>query len=125
MWCVLLGGGDGSRAGARAGCLRRRTAAEERVERVLGIAERSADREDREAEPGEQQRHADHDAEQGQLARHVRRVERSRQSGLSHPHVAGAVGHGLLCDGIDRGKRGVLGAATRHELRLGVPGLAV
>src|SRR5579871_5378592 len=90
-----LGGGDRSRQDILPLAL-----AEHAVQEALRAAERTADREDQEAETGQQERDADDDREQGELACHVRRVERRCEPGLLDPDAARGVLDGLLRHGI-------------------------
>ena len=60
------------------------------------VAERAADGEDPEADPGKQESDADDDPEQRELLCHVARVERRGQCGLGDPEIAEPVVDGLL-----------------------------
>ena len=90
----------------------------------LRIAERPADREDREPEPGEEEGDPDHDPEQADLRSQLAHVERTRERGLADPDLPGAVLHRLLRRRIDCGELAVARTAAVSSWDFGVPGFA-
>src|SRR5436305_587757 len=68
----------------------RRALAEELMD-VLPSAKRSADDQDAEADPGQEERDADDDAEERHVLGQVARVERGRECGLGDPDVSNGI----------------------------------
>ncbi|TML74475.1 MAG: GAF domain-containing protein [Actinobacteria bacterium] len=81
-----------------------------------GAPQRTADRQDAEADAAQQQCDSDDDAEERHLLGHVARVERGRQGGLGHPDVTHAVVDRPLRLGVDDCILLVVRAAALGEL---------